>query len=695
MADLYPKINSPAKEDSGVFVCKKTVSQPYKLLIFSVDDTIRHITKKALKNYTYQDRPVTVLNCMSTEDAKDLIRSYAEIAIVLIHLDKKTKQSGLALIRWMKRTLRENRIRIIVHSFGTDHLPGLKDVENLPIDHCFIDSGLDKSRLILMITLAMQAFFKNKKIYDKCNGCRRIESNLKVKKAILKDVIANIGDILWEVNQKLEFVYVSKKAEDLTGFAWKDFIGKHLSFFMTKESKVDVWPQLFQKIKDRKAFSNIDVSRKTKTGETLFFLTSGNPVYGEDNRFKGYRGADINITDLKLAQIEKEKLMTRLRNAQRLEAIGTLAGGIAHDFNNILGGILGYAQLLQFELKNVPAQLPYVQQIVSSCDRAKNLIIQILDFSRQREESIPNEIINPIEIVRETTQLLKASFPSSIVVETLIDPDTGYIQADSSQIHQAVLNLCTNARQAIESGIGKISISVNEFKYSTVHPIPDLTVDLPFGEYIRISVSDTGKGIDPDSLSKIFNPYFTTKEKGDGTGLGLAVVHGIVTRFNGAVTTQTIPGNGAVFTLYFPKYTAKERQQPSLNNQLIPGEARILFIDDEPILVEVGRQMLKKLGYKAVALASPIQALNYIKKNPHLFDLVITDMTMPDLFGTQLAVKIKKIRPDIPVILATGFVNINQSERPTPESIDAILPKPVEIKTLSRAITKVLHDPTR
>lgn len=432
------------------------------------------------------------------------------------------------------------------------------------------------------------------------------------------------------------------------------------------------------------------ISRQVGKNKMQYFLTSGNPIYDEEGKFQGYRGVDINITELKKAQYEKGNLTKQLRHSQRLEAVGTLAGGLAHDFNNILGGILGYAQLIQFELDKNDTAFSYAKHIVNGCDRAKNLIVQILDFSRLRKGISKSCITNPIAIVKETIKLLRASFPSSIKIHSDIDPKTGCIQADPSQIHQAVMNLCTNARQAIETGIGEVTVSVKEIVFSQYTPIKGLETDLAFGEYIRISVSDTGKGIENDTLDKIFNPYFTTQKKGDGTGLGLAVVHGIVTRFSGAITTETTPGQGTRFTLYFPKYYSKKKTKQKIKKGLVRGNACVLLIDDEPVLVKLGKQMLKKLGYKVVAITSPISALNLIKKNPKQFDLVITDMTMPDIHGTQLALKIKQINQDIPIILATGLNQLNNSDHPNPESIDAVMPKPIEIRTLSQTVSKVL-----
>ena len=423
-----------------------------------------------------------------------------------------------------------------------------------------------------------------------------------------------------------------------------------------------------------------------------YFLTSGRPFFDTKGRWKGFRGAEKDITALVHSQEEKKKLIAQLRHAQRLEAMGALAGGIAHDFNNILGGILGYTQLIQFEIKENPVAQGYTEQIISGCNRAKNLILQILDFSRQRECTTPQKLTAPGEIVSEAVKLLRASIPSSIRLKTRIQENAGTILADPSQIHQAVMNLCTNARQAIETGQGEICVRVESVSLTPENHSRSPELDLDFGAYITISVTDTGKGIEANTLEKIFNPYFTTKKRGDGTGLGLSVVHGIVTRFSGTITVATHPGEGSAFTLYFPAH--KEKKPPEKANPIrrVQGQSNVLFIDDEPMLVDIGRMMLEKLGYNVTAIETPLAGLAMITAAPHRFDIVITDMTMPEILGTQLAARIKKENPALPVVLATGFSNILQTQNATPEGIDAVLSKPITMASLSQALYRLLNE---
>ncbi|NOX35797.1 MAG: response regulator [Deltaproteobacteria bacterium] len=686
------KYNEAFVKSEKKFQSPMPVTAPgvWKILIIDDEPCAHDITELVLKDFHFKQKPLSLLHAYSAKEARIILETHEDVVLILLDIILETETAGLELIHWIRKHLKNKISQIVIRTGKPENFSEQDMIEAYDVNDYIVKTDVTAQRLKTLITGSIRTFVDKLELKKELNVRKLIEQSLKEKEILLKDIIENIGDILWEINVDMKYVYISEKAENITGFSKSEQKKRRFSSDMTLESKKNSWPEIQKKIMQEKKFSNIEISRTTKNGDIQYYLTSGKPFFNEKNELKGYRGADINITDLKNSELEKEKLIGQLRHAQRLEAMGTLAGGIAHDFNNILGGILGYAQLLQFELSDNQNCLSYTRQIVTGCNRAKNLIFQILDFSRQSENLIPQNIANPIEIVEETLKLLRASFPSSIKLHSNIDKNTGCIKADPSQIHQAVMNLCTNARQAIKSGIGHVTIIVRQIIFSSDNPIENLKTDLPFGEYICISVEDTGEGIETDTLDKIFNPYFTTKDRGDGTGLGLSVVHGIVTRFSGAVTTRTRPGEGTVFALYFPKYLKKKKKEKTSRNILIKGKACVLFIDDEPMLVNLGKMMLEKLGYKVVAKESALSALKMIKKSPEKFDIIITDMTMPDIHGTQLAVEIKKINKKIPIVLATGFTNIIQTEKPNPSGIDAILPKPIEINTLSQTLHQLL-----
>ncbi|MBF0201632.1 MAG: response regulator [Desulfamplus sp.] len=394
----------------------------------------------------------------------------------------------------------------------------------------------------------------------------------------------------------------------------------------------------------------------------------------------------------KKTEKEKEKLIVSLKESQRLEALGTLAGGIAHDFNNILGSILGYTQLLQMDVRDNEKGLRYTHQIINGCNRAKNLTMQILEFSRQRESdgNTPKPVLASA-MIKEKIKLLQASVPSSIKIRTRIDKNIGYILASPANIHQAVMNLCTNALQAIKDEQGTLTISMENITIAPSNADRFIELGIPNGEYVTISVEDDGKGITPETMDKVFDPYFTTRAGRDGAGLGLSVVHGIMKRCNGAIKLHSTPGKGTIVTLLFPRHIdEKSAEQEESNPVIHKGSGKVLFVDDEQMLVELGKRMIEKLGYQAVSMQSPLNAISLVEKKPREFDLVITDLTMPDMNGIKLAEKIKSIRPDIPVVLITGFSDITTSEKANSSFVDEVLSKPLSINALALILKKFI-----
>lgn len=382
-----------------------------------------------------------------------------------------------------------------------------------------------------------------------------------------------------------------------------------------------------------------------------------------------------DITERKSAEQEKSKLESQLRQAQKLEAVGTLAGGIAHDFNNILSPIIGYTEMALDDITETSPSRYDLKQVLVAANRAKELVRQILSFSRFGEQQFKRPVdISPI--VKEALKLLRASLPSSIEIRQSINKVMAL--ADATQIHQVIVNLCTNAAHAMEDR-GILDVSLKKVVLGACDGGAMPLSDLKPGPYLKLSVSDTGQGMDAKTLERIFDPYFTTKEAGKGTGLGLAVVHGIVKSHGGEVQVRSTVGIGSVFDVYIP--TAGEAlKQESDPSRVPPGGAeRILFIDDEPVIAQLGARMLGQLGYAVTAKSSPRDALDLFKSNPGGFDLIITDYTMPHMVGTDLAGHIMKLRPDIPVIVCTGF-----SERITEDTARRVGIKGFAMKPLDR-----------
>ncbi len=381
----------------------------------------------------------------------------------------------------------------------------------------------------------------------------------------------------------------------------------------------------------------------------------------------------------------RKSLEVQLRQAQKMEALGTLAGGIAHDFNNVLAAILGYIELARFDVDETSPARKSIDQIYKASQRARNLVGHILSFSRQSmHEKRP---VFMQQIISESLELLRASLPSTIEIKQSMTSKMFPIEADGTQIHQILMNLCTNASHAMPDG-GTLSIvlDVVTFNELEAHGF----VDLEPGAYMKLWVKDTGSGMDPEVKKRIFDPYFTTKGKGQGTGMGLSVVHGILKAHGGAVHVESEVGEGSSFYLYFPICKGRAGEEAVAVAGLAKGHERILFVDDEPDLAELGMTMLERLGYTVTSVTDSQKALDLFTSSPDEYDLVVTDLTMPKMTGVPFARKVKSVRPDVPVIICTGYSDSVSAGDVSEAGIDYLLMKPLEIRELSASIRNAL-----
>ena len=385
---------------------------------------------------------------------------------------------------------------------------------------------------------------------------------------------------------------------------------------------------------------------------------------------------------------EQKRLESQLRQAQRMEAIGTLAGGIAHDFNNILFPIIGYTEMLIDNAPEGSKSRDYLEEIFKEAIRARDLIRQILTFSRQTIQEFKPMRVQPV--VKEALKLLRSSIPATIHFNWRIDDASSVIMGDPTKIHQLVMNLCTNAYHAMEETGGDLEVSLTEIELG-LDDMPD-GIDLKPGRYIQLTVADTGQGIESEVLNRIFDPYFTTKEEGKGTGLGLAVVHGIIKEFCGDIRVSSELGKGSVFHVYLPLIEIKDKETEIAPEPVHMGSERVLLVDDEETIVHMAKRMLEWLGYQTTSRTSSIEALEAFRAQPDKFDLVITDMTMPNMSGEILAEELKKIRSDIPVILCTGFSEKISKDRATALGIEGFLMKPTVMSDLAKTIREVLDN---
>ena len=401
--------------------------------------------------------------------------------------------------------------------------------------------------------------------------------------------------------------------------------------------------------------------------------------------FDQYR---LVIAERERAEKEKASLEEQLRQAQKMQAIGTLAGGIAHDFNNILTAILGYAELAISDIAEDSRTQYNLQQSIKAAHRAKDLVQQILTFSRQGKQERKPLNINPI--IKEVLKFLRASLPSTIEIRPDIEEDLGTIEADPTQVHQVLMNLCTNAAHAMGENGGVLGVSLS--KWNVDAETSAAATGIEAGPYLRLRVSDTGHGMPPEIMERIFEPYFTTKEVGKGTGLGLAVVHGIVKSYGGEIRVSGEAGKGSTFDIYFPTIDTPKEIAASFKRESPPagGHERILFVDDEQTLVQLGQEMLKRLGYQVTIRTSSVEALELFRAKPDQFDLVITDMTMPNMMGDKLAIELMRIRPAIPIILCTGFSEYITKEKAQSIGIQELLLKPIVMTDLARGVRQVI-----
>jgi PAS domain S-box-containing protein len=394
--------------------------------------------------------------------------------------------------------------------------------------------------------------------------------------------------------------------------------------------------------------------------------------------------------------VEKNRLKIQLLRAQKMEAIGTLAGGIAHDFNNILTAIVGYSELTLMNLEkeqDLNLVKSNMQGVLQASERAKELVQQILTISRKREQQT-----QPVQIdliIKEVLKLLRASMPTTIEIRHRIDPRGGVVMADPTQIHQVLMNICTNAYHAMRETGGALEIILEAVEVDTAmamtHP------HLREGPYLKLSVWDTGQGMEPEILDRIFEPYYTTKEPNEGTGLGLAVVHGIVTGMGGAIEVSSRVGQGTTFLVYLPRFGQAAALESSAGKPIITSEKgeHILFVDDESEIAIITEEILKRLGYQVTVKTSSLEALALFKDRPRAFDLVITDQTMPQLTGVQLAQEIIKLRPHLPIILCTGFSETVSPRDAKASGIQEYLLKPLNVGELAKAIHRLLHPPEK
>ena len=478
--------------------------------------------------------------------------------------------------------------------------------------------------------------------------------------------------------------YVNPAFERITGYTSGEVVGKNPRILQSGKHDRAFYLDLWKTISGGKVWTGRLIN-KTKDGALVYKDGSIAPVRGSDGNIVNY----VQVTQDVTKEVE---LQNQLVQAQKLEAIGTLAGGIAHDFNNILFAITGFTELAMMDLPADSRARSNMERVMQAAKRSGDMVKQILAFSRRGYGEVLSLDLTPL--VKEGLKFLRGAIPSTIELRQSIEPNLDKILGDATKIHQVLMNLCINASHAIKDAKGTIAVELSQMGLG-----PDFTEKNPPlvpGKYVRLRVSDTGSGIAPEIMEKIFDPYFTTKEAGKGTGLGLSVVRDIVRSHHGTITLNSEVGKGSTFDVFFPVI---EEQGPQVDEKpvadVIPvGKERILVVDDENHLLEMYERQLKRLGYEATCTANPEAALELFRADPQKFDLVITDFTMPKMTGIELANELSSIRPGFPIILCSGVSQVVSDSETKKAGIQAVIYKPIRRQEIAQAIRKALDQKT-
>ncbi|MGB5056268.1 MAG: PAS domain S-box protein [Nitrospirales bacterium] len=486
---------------------------------------------------------------------------------------------------------------------------------------------------------------------------------------------------VWTARPDGSLDYVNRRVLEFFGYPFEEMIGHGWQRFLHPDDLpgcLDCWDRA------RETNQPYEIEFRLLRGSDHSFrwhLGRALPVFNSEGQVVKWFGSNTDITQLK-------QLENQVRQSQKMEAIGTLAGGIAHDFNNILMAIIGYTELAkQSARENVRAQ-KNLDEVLVAGQRAKELVQQILTFSRQTEQ-----IQQPLDLqllVKEICKFLRATFPATIDIRQEFTEATSIILGDPIQMHQVLMNLCANAEYAMRGSGGLLELKLERLTGEPdgigAHP------DLKGGAYVCLTVRDTGTGMTPDVVQRIFDPFYTTKRIGEGTGMGLAVVHGIVISYGGVIKVESEPGQGTIFSLYFPEMEAANYpgKNTPLQQEVFMGRGHILFVEDEEPLARLGEEAMKGLGYEVMVRTSSVEALEAFRADPFRFDAVVTDQTMPHITGEALARQLLELRPDVPIILCTGFSHSMTLEKAKAMGIRAFLLKPLLIKDLAWTLREVL-----
>ena len=539
--------------------------------------------------------------------------------------------------------------------------------------------------LVEIASLAALGQLKGKRgahlLWKKEKQLRQTSFDLVENERKYRDLYENAPIAYFSMDYQMNIIKCNNNAEKQSGYSKEELIGHTVRELYVNDEAGNITPEEVRQILEQgRSVRDVEMRFRNKNGQEIWISLSLDAVRDKEGNIIEFRAMAIDIS-------ERKGLEKQLLQAQKMEAIGTLAGGIAHDFNNILTPISGYAEMLLMETDDKETKRKEHLQIIHDCAQyAKGLVNQMLTFSRQKENEL--KLLQPHLFVRDALALARSFLPATITIREKINENCGLLMVDPIQAHQVVMNLISNAYHAMEENGGVLDVVLDEIVINddnTIYP-------LKTGAYIYLKFADTGHGIPPSVLERIFDPFFTTKKEGKGSGIGLSVVDGIIRSHDGSINVQSKPGKGTCFEIYLPVYTGDIRMEDKRKEDkpLKKGNERILLVDDDKKVAFVEQHMLEKLGYHVTCHLKSPDALEAFRQSPHEFDLVITDLTMPELTGYQFAEKISGIRPEIPIVLCTGYGEHINKKQYDLNGIKGFLNKPVAIKDVSCLIRDIL-----
>ena len=525
-------------------------------------------------------------------------------------------------------------------------------------------------------------------VFDNIHKRKQAEEMLRESEKKYRNIFKNAVEGFFQSSPEGRFISVNPAFAEMLGYASPEELISNIS---------DIAKQYYVNPEDRRRYQqilqktgiveNFEFKAKRKDGSQIWVSNSTRAYFDKDGKVDRYEGIVFDITERIQAEEQRRKLEDQLRQSQKMEAIGTLAGGIAHDFNNILGIIIGNTELAIMDVPEWNPAKECLKEIRTASMRAKDVVRHILSFARKTPAQ--RKPIQISTIIRDSLKLMRASIPTTIEIRQDIACTTEMIIADPTEINQILMNLCTNSVHALSEETGVLEVNLENEKLK----MKNEELGLEAGRYVKLTVKDSGEGIEPEIIDRVFDPYFTTKDVGKGTGMGLAVAYGIVKKHDGAIQVKSELGKGTLVEVLFPLIEKVVGPEVKEDPESLPtGTGRVLFVDDEASLTKMVQQMLERLGYEVVTKTNPKEALELFKSNPDRFDLVITDMAMPQMAGDRLAQELMQIRQDIPVILCTGHSARIDKDSAKALGIRAYTMKPLVMRDLAKTVRKVLDN---